>query len=61
MANSSPYTWEPLSPEDAATVKRCYGDLGTAQELLRCLEIFCLKCSSLVLLSFNDVLGPSLS
>jgi len=35
MENSYPYTWEPLSAEDDATVKRCFGDLGIAQELVR--------------------------
>ena len=46
MANSYPYTWEPLSAEDDATVKRCFGDLGTAQELVRSLKMFSFKCSS---------------
>jgi len=30
-----PYTWLPLSPEDEATVKRHYGELGTCRNLVR--------------------------
>ena len=65
MANSFPYTWEPLSPEDDATVKRCFGDLGSARELVRCLKTFCLKCSSHFLAvqnsSLDDLVTESLT
>jgi len=35
MANSYPYTWEPLSEQDDATVKHCFGDVSSARELVR--------------------------
>ena len=38
MAHIYPYTWEPLSEEDDATVKQCYGHLGHCRELVRCQE-----------------------
>ena len=40
MAHIYPYTWEPLSEEDDATVKQCYGHLGHCRELVRCQESF---------------------
>ena len=38
MAHIYPYTWEPLSEEEDATVKQCYGHLGHCRELVRCHE-----------------------
>ena len=40
MADNYSYTWESLSEEDAATVKRCFGPNGT-QERVR-FSVFCM-------------------
>ena len=40
MADNYTYTWESLSEEDAATVKRCFGPNGT-QERVR-FFVFCI-------------------
>ena len=38
MSDEYPFTWSPLSEEDDATVKRCYGELGKCRELVRLFE-----------------------
>ena len=35
MSDDYPFTWAPISPEDDATVKRCYGELGKCRDLVR--------------------------
>ena len=35
MSDNYPFTWAPISPEDDATVKRCYGELGKCRDLVR--------------------------
>ena len=35
MSDDYPFTWAPISPEDDATVKRCYGKLGKCRDLVR--------------------------
>ena len=54
MAHIYPYTWEPLSEEDDATVKQCYGHLGHCRELVRCQESFSFTTARLLNTIFLD-------